>query len=182
MKATNGAFGVCTSARRLVGTVAGLLLSAALCLAQALPQPDQGKVMIDAVVPEGCAHVPVGQVFSIIKTRPGDAYQRDKLDEDVRRLYETHFFADVQVVVERTAPSKVTVRFRVREFPSGVTAIVYKGAKHMSREDLDAATGLKTGVPLNPILNQQACRSILEKYLEKGRYFASVSLDKGGRY
>ena len=93
----------------------------------------------------------------------------------------TRLFYNVTPYYQVTADDKVNVVFEVREYPSIVQEIRYEGAKHLKDADLDALTGLRRGVPLNPIANKLAVNAILRKYHEQGRLFASVELVEGGK-
>src|SRR5262249_41473833 len=46
-------------------------------------------------------------------------------------------------------------------------------------DELETATGLKKGVPLNPWAVQRARQAILDKYKEKGRLSAGVDIEEG---
>ncbi len=68
------------------------------------------------------------------------------------------------------------------EHPNRIEEIRYEGARHISKEDLEAVTGLRVGQPLSPIANQVAARAIERKYVqEKGRIFAKVDLVEGDK-
>src|SRR5207237_3998820 len=67
------------------------------------------------------------------------------------------------------------------EDPSVVQEIRYEGAKHLKDDELDALTGLRRGVPLNPVANKLAINAIKRKYQDQGRLFADVQLVEGGK-
>src|SRR5208283_1592799 len=162
---------------RLLAVLAGLLVGGAACLAQ-----NAVKVTVADVIPEGNYHVPSQRIMSLIKTRPGDEYNQATIDDDLRRLYETHLFAPTSKVwVEDAGGGKVRVHFQLVELSNKVEEIVYEGAQHFKPDDLDQATGLHKGMLLNPVANQVACQAILRKYHEKGRLFATVELVEGDK-
>ncbi len=154
-----------------------LLLSAAFSLAQA---PSPGTLIAD-VIPQGLRLVPTPKIMNLIHTRPGNEYSEETVREDVRRLYETHSFSDIRVEVNPLPDKRVVVYFYFRELPGVIREIIFKGASHMSKDDLEQATGLRKGAPLNPINNQLACQAIVRRYLEKGRMLASVELVEGDK-
>src|SRR5439155_1207055 len=75
----------------------------------------------------------------------------------------------------------LVVIFDLAELPSLIREVEYKGVKHSKNTDLDSLTGLKRGMPLNPVANQLACRAIEQKYKDDGRQFARVILEEGDK-
>ena len=167
-----------SSLRRTTLALAGLLVSAAVSLAQTEPP---GKVMIDDVIPQGNHLVPTQKIISLIRTRPGTEYKQSTIDEDVRRLYETKLFANIQVYKQPTPDNKVKVYFAVAEYPSTIQEILYLNAHHLKPDELESTTGLRKGAPLNPIANQIARQAILRRYNDMGRLFAGVELLEGDK-
>jgi outer membrane protein assembly complex protein YaeT len=166
------------STRRLAVVVAVCLVSAAVSLAQTGP----GKVTVaDVIVPPGNYQLPMAKIFSLVKTRAGSDFSQGILDDDVRELYQTKAFANVFAEVRHPEDGKVVIVFHLTPLPSTVQKIEYEGNKHMSKDDLDSATGLHKGMPLNPTANQTACQAIEHKYREKGRMFVKVELLEGNK-
>jgi outer membrane protein assembly complex protein YaeT len=168
---------------RLLVVLASSLLGAAVCLAQ---QAVPGKVYVDDVIvqPPGDYGLPPGRIMSLIRTRAGNELNKATLDDDVRALFETKAFANVQVSTKTTSPGKETVYFYLTPLPSRVQEIVYQGAKHFSDDDLNKAVGefgLRRGMPLSPIANESARQAILKLYEEKARMFASVQIVEGNK-
>jgi outer membrane protein insertion porin family len=164
-----------------VRRTAAALLGIALCSAVALAQTKPEKILVDDVIPQGNHVVPTQKIISLIKTRPGGEYQQETVNEDVRKLSETHLFANVRVYMQRTPDNKVKVYFLVTEFPNNIQEIEYRGAKHLKPDELETITGLRKGTPLNPIANQMACQAILRRYNDMGRIFAGVELIEGDK-
>ncbi len=169
--------------RLLLVVLAGWLLSSAVCRAQ---QAAPGKTTVADVIvqPPGDYGLPPGRIMSLIKTRAGNELSKATLDEDYRALFETKAFADIRISQQEVAPGKVNVYFYLTPLPSRVQEIVYEGAKHGSNDDLDKAVGevgLRRGMALNPIANENARQALLRFYQEKGRMFSSVQLVEGNR-
>ncbi len=57
----------------------------------------------------------------------------------------------------------------------------YLGAKHLSNDELDAATGLVVGEECDPVALECACLAIAQKYHEIGRPFAGCVLVLDGK-
>jgi outer membrane protein assembly factor BamA len=73
----------------------------------------------------------------------------------------------------------VKVIFFVRDYPSVVEKVEYRGAKHLSTEKLDEVTGIRRGTPCNPAANCSACARIEQRYQEEGRPFTTCTLLRG---
>lgn len=165
------------SARRTGGVLLGVLCCGAICLAQTPP----GKVLVADVIPHGNRLVPTQKIMSLVQTRPGTEYNQETVNEDVRRLYETRSFANIRVEKQPTTDGKVNVYFLFAELPSSVQEIVYNGAHHLKPDDLEKITGLRKGMPLNPVSNHLGAQAIVKAYHEKGRLFASCDLAEGDK-
>jgi outer membrane protein assembly complex protein YaeT len=145
------------------------------------PAPELGKVIVADVIPQGNRLVTTQRIMGLIKTKPNGEYQKATVDSDVRKLYETKLFRNVEARTANTEDGKIKVYFIVTEYPSTIQEIVYQGAKHLKPDDLDTITGLRKGSPLNPIANKMAVQSIIRRYHEDGRLFASVELVEGDK-
>jgi outer membrane protein assembly factor BamA len=159
--------------------VVGLLLCGMRCLAQEGEPASSGKAIIADVIPQGSRQVSNQQIMAYLKTRPGSEYNKEVIQEDVRALYATKQFANIEVVPRDEPDGRVTVYFLIRDMPSKVEKVVYQGAKHLKDDDLAALTNIRKGTPLNPIANKLACHAIVRKYNELGRPFAACELLKG---
>ena len=171
---------------RCPAAVLACLLLAAVGLAQA-PPPTPGApaasgnpIVADVLIP-GNFQMSDQQIRNLIKTRVGQEYNKLTTDEDVRKLSQTNHFAKVVVHLQEVEGNKVNVYFVLTPHQSTIQEVIYDGAKHLKQDDLDSATGLRKGQPLNPLANQTARQAILRKYREKGRMFASVELVEGGK-
>jgi outer membrane protein assembly complex protein YaeT len=157
----------------------GVVLCGAVGFAQSQPAP--GTMLVEDVIPQGNRHVATQKIISVIRTRPGSDYSDETVKDDVRKLYETKLFANVQARTERTADNKIKVYFIVYELPSTIQEIIYNGAKHLKADELEQVTGLRKGQPLNPLANQMAVNAILARYHDMGRKWASVQLVEGDK-
>ena len=119
--------------------------------------------------------------MTIIKTQPGKEYQQHVINEDVRKLMETGLFGNVRPSWKLTNDNKVVVYFAFVEYPSRIEEIEYRNLKHFKPEDLNAATGLRKGAPMNPVTNQAACQAIVRFYQEKNYPLAGCTLLQGDK-
>jgi outer membrane protein insertion porin family len=160
----------------------GLAAGPSIAPAQPAAAPSGPRqVVVADVIPQGLQLTPPERVKHLIKTAPGAEYNKATVEEDVRRLYETKLFGNVQVRLQPTEDGRVTVYYDFREYPSTVQEIVYQGAKHVKPDDLDTLTSLRKGAPLNPVANRMAAQAILRRLQEDGRMFASVDLAEGDK-
>jgi outer membrane protein insertion porin family len=122
-------------------------------------------------------------VLSQMQTRPGKEFSRVTSEDDVRRLTAKGWFTGDGVRIEtRERPDgKVDVIVQVRELTSVVNEIVYRGAQHMSPDELNKLTGLRRGTPMSPVANRAAVQAILRKYYDDGRLWAQVRLVEGDK-
>jgi outer membrane protein assembly complex protein YaeT len=160
--------------RGMLGLIV-LLAGAAGAAAQSL----DGQTVADVSV-RGQQFVTAESILAKIKTRKDRPYSQTDLQSDVTTLMATRQFARVTPFIQPAAGNQVSVVLEVQEYPNVVQEIKYEGAKHLKDDELNSVTGLKRGVPLNPIANKQAVNAILRKLQEQGRLYASVELVEGG--
>ncbi len=179
MRATDRFF---PPAVRWVGVWLGVFLCGAAGFAQSASAP-AGRVIVGDVLVQGNRLIPTQQIMAQIKTRPGALYSAETVQEDVRTLVGSRQFANVKADYRPEADGKMTVIFIVQDQANLVQHIVYNGAKHLGRtdDDINQITGLRIGMPLDPITNRAACLAIVKKLNEDGRPFASCELVRGDK-
>src|SRR5262245_65889647 len=111
MKATDPRF----CRMRWLALLAGLLTCAAAVHAQTPAAPSSRKVLIEDVRVQGNVQIPTHRITPFIKTRPGQDYNEDAIQEDVKNLYATKLFANVQASNQLAASGNVIVFFSVVE-------------------------------------------------------------------
>jgi len=142
----------------------------------------QGK-QIAEIMPYGNRLHPSKQILDIMHTKVGKTYDEATIQEDVRRLYNTRWFtpSGIRIHTRNEADGRITVFVGVTELTSTVQEIIYDGAQHISKSDLNNLTMLRKGDPMNPSANDIARKALLGKYQDDGRYFASVELVEGNK-
>jgi outer membrane protein insertion porin family len=165
------------TARWAAGLIMLLGCSMWACAQTASPE---GKTVVE-VQPRNNKATPSAKILSEIQTRAGQPYNQAKVTADVARLMGTKLFSQVTPYYQITPDDKVVVYFDVVEYPNIVQEIRYEGAKHIKDDELDSITGLRRGVPLNPIANRLAQQAILRKLQEQGRMWSSVELLEGDK-
>ena len=156
----------------------GLLFVGMAGLALAQP-PASGKTLVTDILIQGSRHVSAENVVNQMRTKVGKEYLAGVLQDDVRTLIATRQWANVWADLKDDGPGKVKVFVYLRDLPSMVRRVEYKGNVKLSRDDLDTITGIRKGMPCNPTSNKVACQRIVNRYHEEGRFGASCELEKG---
>jgi outer membrane protein assembly complex protein YaeT len=165
-------------AARWAGVVVALLLCDPAAPTQE-PAPAARPQVSDVII-QGNKQMTAEQIKVQLRTRAGTEYSDAAAQEDVRTLLKTGQFSKVEAHLQDDGPGKVKVFFLVRDLPSAVDKVIFKGNKHLKEDELRELTGVSAGKPLNPLNNKLACRKITARLNEMGRPFASCTLLKGG--
>lgn len=166
---------------RCPAVLAGLLLCAAAALAQTPVAPMPRKVLVEDVRLQGNIQIPTHRIMPFIKTRAGQDYNEDAIQEDLKTLYGTKLFANVNASKQFMPSGNVIVFFSVVETPSKIENIDYGKSGHLKIKELESLTNLKRGQPMNPIINRRACQEIVRRLNEDGRPLATCELLKGDK-
>ena len=134
---------------------------------------DEGTPQIHSVEISGNRTVNETAILSKVKTRSGTALSQRELDEDLKRLYATGFFTDVQVDVEET-PDGSRVVFRVTEKPV-IEKIQFKNNKAIPEKKLLATMKVKPKEFLDQSRLRQDMLLLKQEYEKKG--FARAAFD-----
>lgn len=120
------------------------------------------------------------QLKNQISSREGQPYSTEKLRNDVRMLDSTGRYIGGVRVEEYKTKEGIVLTFHVFE-RAMIDEVVYQGARHMSRDDLELATGIKKGFPMNAAINRVAAQKLEQMYQSKGYWLAEVHLGEGER-
>jgi outer membrane protein assembly complex protein YaeT len=165
----------------LIAATAVALLVAGRSWLGAADNP-QGKV-ISEIEPIGNRLHTTQQILNILHSRAGKPYDGLTMQDDVRRLHDTRWFTPggVRVVTSPEPDGRIRVLIQLTELTSTAQEIIYEGAQHISRSDLQSLTGLRKGDAMNPLANELGRQSLVRKYQDEGRYYASVELVEGNK-
>ncbi|AKT39814.1 outer membrane protein assembly factor BamA [Chondromyces crocatus] len=108
------------------------------------------------------------------QTRIGRAFSPEGLSRDVRELWDSGLFEDIEMDLTRRDDG-VHLRLLVRERPS-IKAIEFKGNNEVDDEDLTEALSaeVKTGTILSYAAIRRGIQKIRDKYAEEGHFLAEV--------
>ncbi|RLB19910.1 MAG: outer membrane protein assembly factor BamA, partial [Deltaproteobacteria bacterium] len=131
-----------------------------------------GYVQVYAVKVVGNRRIESDAILAVINTKKGDVLDYDQLDQDLRSVYKMGFFKDVKIETE-DAPTGKTVVFHVTEKPS-IGRIVFKGNKHVDKDDLKKEIGISLYSIYNPYEVKQSVNRLKDYYRQKGYYGVEI--------
>ena len=155
----------------LRGLALGLVICHAILMATVVCAQDVG-LRVKSVEVRGNKHIELDAIQGRLTLKPNDPYRADTLRAQIKTLYETGFFEDVQVETDPT-PDGVAVVFLVREKPF-ITEIVFDGNDSLSDDKLKEKLTIKS----QSFLDQQQAKESADKirlaYQEDGYYKVEV--------
>ncbi|MDW8249151.1 MAG: outer membrane protein assembly factor BamA [Myxococcales bacterium] len=110
-----------------------------------------------------------------MQERPGQPFSPETLTRDVRELWNTGFFDDIEVDLERT-DNGVILRFQVRERPS-IKSIDFEGNSEIENDKLSEAIDIKAGTVISYPALRKATQKIRDMYAEKGYFLAEATFE-----
>ncbi len=129
-----------------------------------------GSVKFDQ---SGSTNVPKEMLIYNLWLKPGRTFSEDKLNEDIKRLYKTGYFTDVNAVTTKASDGKINIIFKLANTPK-IAKIEVKGNKEFdSNKILDQVT-LHTDSPLNDSQLKESTANIRKLYEKSGYYEAKV--------
>jgi len=116
-----------------------------------------------------------GAILNSVKTKENDTYNLDKLREDMKSIYKTGFFSDVQIDVKDSDKGKI-VTFVVIERPP-IKMIYIEGNKEIKTEDIREKLKVKTNTVMNIEKIKESMDEIKKLYASKGFYNAKATYE-----
>jgi outer membrane protein insertion porin family len=109
--------------------------------------------------------------------RPGRTFTPEGLAKDVREMWDSGYFEDIEVDLSRKDDG-VYLRVLVRERPN-VKTIEFVGNEKIEKDDLKEALSaeLKTGTILSYAAIRRGIQKLRDKYAEEGYFLAEVSYE-----
>jgi outer membrane protein insertion porin family len=151
----------------IVLTVAAFILSG---LCEAVTQTTGPKVK--SIEIRGNKRIELPAIVGRLTLKVDDPYSPETVRGQVKILFESGFFEDVQVETESAADGMVVV-FVVREKPF-ITEIVYDGNEHLSDEKLKEKTTIKSQTFLDQQQIKESAENIRLAYEKDGYYNCQV--------
>ena len=159
-----------------------LTVLAALAGAQAVPaadeEPPAGTKVVEVRV-RGNSQTATNVILERVRTRVGQPYSREVVQDDQKRLQATgRFDSVVAEVAPAPAQAGTIVTFVVAE-RALLTKVTFVGNKKFKAEDLAKELTFGAGDPLNRYSIELGRQAIEAKYKAKGYHFAEVQVDAG---
>ncbi len=123
---------------------------------------------IAAIKIEGNQRIEDGTIRSYMLVKPGDPFDRERLDASLKTLFATGLFADVKLRVEGQ-----TLVVTVVENPI-VNRVAFEGAHKLTEDQLRNEIQLKPRSVFTPALAQADRQRILDLYARRARFDAQV--------
>lgn len=111
-------------------------------------------------------------IISYLRSRVGRPFSPETLSQDVRELWQSGFFDDIEVDLE-TEDSGAVLRFLVRERPS-VSAVEFEGNSEIETDDLLEALEVKASTVLSYPAVRRSIQKIRDMYAEQGYFLAEA--------
>jgi outer membrane protein insertion porin family len=112
-------------------------------------------------------------ILAYLTEKPGHLFTPEALSKDVRELWTSGFFDDIEVDLERE-PGGAALRFVVRERPN-ISEIEFEGNNEIDAEDLTEAIEVKSNTIISYPAIQRSIQKIRDKYAEQGYFLAEAS-------
>ena len=111
-------------------------------------------------------------VLSYLREKPGQLFRVENLTSDVRALWDSGFFEDIQVDLT-TNDRGVALRFIVRERPN-IKEVAFEGNDEIENDKLTEAVEIKPNTILSVPAVRRSVQKIKDAYAEKGFFLAEV--------
>ncbi len=126
----------------------------------------------------GNRRIAEGDVLSYLKLKTGGVFDPVILTTDVRELWRSGFFDEVEVDLKQQGDG-VVLRFLVRERPS-IKAVEFEGNSELDDEDLTEAVEVKPSTILSRPALARAIQKIRDMYAERGYFLAEAEAQVQG--
>ena len=150
--------------------VLSLVLVAAGPVREALAQSPTAKVA--SIDIRGNKKIELPAIEGRLTLKPGDPYTPENVRGQIKILYETGYFEDVQVETDST-PEGIALAFVVREKPF-ITEIVFDGNEELSDDKLKEKITIKSQAFLDQQQAKESAEKIRLAYQEDGFFSAQV--------
>ena len=140
--------------------------------AGALVVAEQGEVKVKSIEIRGNKRIELPAIAGRLTLKPGDPYTPENVRGQIKILYGTGFFEDVQVETESEAGG-VAVAFLVREKPF-ITEIVFDGNQELSDDKLKEKITIKSQAFLDQPQAKESAEKIRLAYQEDGYFNCQV--------
>ena len=135
-------------------------------------QKAEGEPIVGLEV-EGNTRIGNEDVLSYVREKIGQPFKIETLASDVRSLWDSGFFEDVQVDLTPMGRG-VRLRFKVVERPN-IKSIEFEGNDELDNDKLNETIEIKPNTILNLPAMRRSAQKIKDAYAEKGYFLADVT-------
>ena len=132
-------------------------------------------ISVKEIAVQGNRRVQTAVILGRVQTKAGDAFNPEKLRNDVKAVFDLGFFDDVELRTE-DFEGGVKVIFVLVERPL-VRDVRFEGVKSLRLEDVEGKTAYRSGGLYRPVEVQTVAERILSYYEEQGYFGAKVTPD-----
>lgn len=157
--------------KRIIAIISILIVSVLFVCNSVFSQDDASKRIRVIRVKENKA-VSTAVILSKIKTKIGDIFSPDNLNDDLKRLYNTGFFTDISIDVA-DYDNGVAISFIVEEKPV-IESIVFKGNRSVNEKHLKKEISSKVGEMLDESKLAHDAITVKKYYEKKGFHLARI--------
>ena len=123
----------------------------------------------------GLKFIDKDRVLVRVGTRTGDPVDEDRIDEDVRNIWDLGYFDDVSADVETSAAGPVLI-FTVAEKPR-IAEVRVEGSEAVKIGDITEAMSTHTDSVLNEKVLAEDLQKVTDLYHKQGFYLAEVTYE-----
>ena len=131
---------------------------------------------VEAVRITGNSQVITATILNVVRTREGDKFDPQTVQEDYQRIFGLRQFSNVEAKVEPTV-SGVIVVFEVSEQKQIAEIVIRKPPSSVDDQTIRNSIDVQKGQAIDPFRIATAKRGITELYRAKNFPFASVNVD-----
>ncbi len=148
---------------------AKLNASTCLCLCALLATPAHAAESVKEVRIEGNQRLEAETIKNYLALKQGAEVTPYDLDTGLKKLYETGFFSDIQLLNEQGV-----VTAKVVENPS-INDVIFEGAAKLKKDDLEKELSLKSRSVYTKTKVQNDLKRLLDVYRRSGYYSAEIT-------
>lgn len=139
---------------------------------------DLGQRPISDIQVDGNRTIAGTDIISWVKLKTGDkpAEIKGVFDQDLKALWNTGKFDDVQLDLQPLSDNTLRLLIRVKEKPL-IASVATRGQQAFSEKQLLQESGLTAGTPYDPFLASKAADKIANFYREKEYYQAEIDIE-----
>ncbi len=148
---------------------AKLRTTTCLCLCSLLAVPAYAGDAVKEVRVEGNQRLEAETIKNYLALKQGEEVTQYELDTGLKKLYETGFFSDIQLLSEQGV-----VTAKVVENPS-INDVIFEGAVKIKKDDLEKELSLKSRSVYTKTKVQSDLKRLLDVYRRSGYYSAEIT-------